>query len=304
MNKTEKTYIRNLNTDDDYRGLVIDCMTKNNFLETPERGEYLQRLSVEQLNVEREYLNNLKNWVNSRTAAEILEFKLVHVSEGLIPQKNIAGGRYQHRAMFVYEKGILPFIKENPDAKILNIGSGDGNSNFLYWIVEQNLPQDNCAAAVDMMPHMLLRHHVYDIDTYLLNIEKEDIKDFVSEKFDIIICSEFLEHVSQNAEDKILNFIKSNLRKNGSVLFTYPVGEHFKYDPSPFGHVRPPQPMAIRQQLSDYFERYEEGSFQNIKKYDHKWEMPKTPSFFQQFSGFSTLQEQDNNPEYISEWLK
>ena len=287
MNSTEKTYIRNLNTSDDYKQLVIDCMTKNNFLGTSEREEYLSLLSVEQLNVEREYLNNLKNWVNSRTVDEILEFKSLYVSECFTPEILKKGGRYQHRAMFVYEKGILPFIKENPDAKILNMGSGSGGSNFLYWIIEQNLPQDNCGAAVDIIPHQLLRHHVYDIDTYLLNIEKEDIKDLVSEKFDIIICSEFLEHVSQDAENKILNFIKSNLRKNGSVLLTYPVGEYFGYDDYPFGHVRPPQPSYIRQHLSDYFEHYEEGSFKNIKKYDYKFAMPRGPSFFQQFRAFS-----------------
>jgi len=245
-------------------------------------------MDIDDLSIERSDLKDRIDKINDLSDSDVKILRQKHFDENVEKSINVAGGRYKHRAELIYTNGIKETVRSNPDAKILNVGCGEGQLNFFYWIYKNNLPLKNCSA-VDAVPEYLETHALYGIDTYMVHFEKEDILEHITDKFDIIICSEVLEHISQRAEDKFINFFKNALNEGGVILLTYPFPKDCQPFGGAFGHIRAPSSSHIENQLSSYFQSYETGEFflsDVLASRLPSTGRPKKPSVYQKFSGF------------------
>jgi 2-polyprenyl-3-methyl-5-hydroxy-6-metoxy-1,4-benzoquinol methylase len=252
-----------------------------------ERLLFLEELTIDGLENERKNLLDSLKKINNFSESEISVLRRSHYDNDVFPKMNIKGGRYQHRATFIYEAAIKPVIDKNPTAKILNVGCGSGCLNFFFWIYERDLPLENCTAVADVVPSFLLPHALYDITPYLVHFEKEDLNNFVDDKFDLIICSEVIEHVNQKSENMLINSFKGLLNPGGNLCLTYPSPEHCHLDDNPLGHKRVPSAEKIKDELGGFFDQYVEGNFRDMESC--RKEHPLTPSFCQIFSDFKKL---------------
>lgn len=89
--------------------------------------------------------------------------------------------------------------------------------------------------------------------------------------YDAITCTEFLEHVDQDSEDRILHDIVNVTKKGSTLLITFPVKAlpYGQIDTDPMGHVRQPSVGDIIKKLSD-FRILNYGKFKG-SKYDQNF---------------------------------
>jgi len=137
------------------------------------------------------------------------------------------------------------------DARILDVGAGTGEKGLINFI-SRGVKSSNCFA-IDAVNRMALLE-LAGCNCVIMNLQKEKISDRIGGSFDVIICSHFLEHVTQRCEDSLLE----QFSKIGSnVVICYPTRPMMKKGKKkkPFGHQRTPDGERIVENLSLYFDQ-------------------------------------------------
>jgi 2-polyprenyl-3-methyl-5-hydroxy-6-metoxy-1,4-benzoquinol methylase len=151
---------------------------------------------------------------------------------------------------------IWSILSENIwcNSKILDCASGDGRKGIQYYMQQGVNP--NNVIAIDVEMQNLEKLKEVGVRTYCADLEKDDIKILVNDKFDIILCAETLEHLSEKTEKKLLhNFLKM-LNLGGHIIITFPNNMVIETPVKKYGHIRQPKSMKIIKKLSPFFEKY------------------------------------------------
>ena len=123
----------------------------------------------------------------------------------------------------LYQEEVVPFLPEDKNSKILDVGCGYGSMLLLLkdlgysdtWGVDISNDQLNIAQSMG-----------------LNNTEFANAIEFLmdqKETFDVIIGIDIIEHFTKSELMEFLNLVKMALKKNGSVIFRTPNGD------APFG---------------------------------------------------------------------
>lgn len=105
--------------------------------------------------------------------------------------------------------------------RVLELGFGEGR--FLSWATEQGAQCTGC----ELIPWLVAQGHQRGYDVREGRVE--DAIDFRTERFDLIVAFDVLEHVPLEDLLPMMNVLKSLLSERGQMLFRVPNGE------SPFG---------------------------------------------------------------------
>ena len=115
-------------------------------------------------------------------------------------------------------ESIYPFVKNNiedPDFKVLDIGCGSG-------ILVSKLVKENVSKFVygcDFSSEKIEKcKKIHNIDSFFVH----SIYDLLNQFFDVIICTEVLEHL-EHPEQALSNMLKS-LNTNGKLIISVPDG--------------------------------------------------------------------------------
>ena len=92
--------------------------------------------------------------------------------------------------------------------KILDFGSGLG-------LVSQFLSENNEVVAIEPQEEMLFAYSNYTYEKILGSLEQ--IENFESESFDIVLCHNVLEYIEENNREKYLSELKRVLKKDGKL---------------------------------------------------------------------------------------
>jgi hypothetical protein len=143
--------------------------------------------------------------------------------------------------------------------KFLDIAPAHGVHGLLLFRDHYRLPFEYHAA--DTLPAYNKLLSVLDVNVVHYNAKYDRLS---GGPYDAITCTEFLEHVDEPTEDRILEDITS-------VLITFPVKAlpHGKIDTDPMGHIRQPSVADIAGKLKD-FRVLNRGSFRG-SKYDQNF---------------------------------
>lgn len=107
------------------------------------------------------------------------------------------------------------------DTRVLEIGFGEGR--FLSWATEQGARCTGC----ELIPALVEQGRQLEYDVRLGHVGR--VIDVDSEKFDLIVAFDVLEHVPREDLLPLLHVLKSLLYSHGQMVFRVPNGE------SPFG---------------------------------------------------------------------
>ena len=184
---------------------------------------------------------------------------------------------YISRAKYLWDR----IIESNKNKKILDCASGNGSQTSQQWIEWGLSPQN--IIAIDVNEDCLSVLSKLGVKTIRMDLEKESILEkFDEEKFDVIVCSETVEHLQKNTADKLLFDFLKVLNKNGTLVMTYPSKAYPSKDGkhnTPYGHCRQPNNAEIELIVEPFFE----------KKYSNKWFVterhPHDPACFLMFCG-------------------
>ena len=114
-------------------------------------------------------------------------------------------------------------IPANKDARILDLGCGDGNS--VYWL--QQLGYKN-ASGVDLSIEQIEKGRSMGIQ----NLQQADIIQYLSEnknEFDVIIAKDVIEHFTKDEVFEILQLVNKNIKKGGLFIMQVPNGQGMFY---------------------------------------------------------------------------
>jgi hypothetical protein len=121
-----------------------------------------------------------------------------------------------------------------------------GYENY-KWMPERSIPEAidiknnfnfktcvdyGCAKGFLVSALRLLGIEAYgeDISEYAINNCKEDVKDYISlpnnNKYDLLICKDVLEHITENDLPEVLNFL---YKKADQFFFVIPLGDNNKF---------------------------------------------------------------------------
>ena len=180
--------------------------------------------------------------------------------------------KFVSRAKYLWDKSI----ELNKDKKILDCASGNGSQTSQHWL-EWEVSPDNITA-IDVNQECLDTLSDLGVKTIRMDLEKESISDRLGdEKYDVIICSETLEHLQKETADNLLIGFLKVLNVGGSLVITYPAkaGKHkFKY-----GHCRQPNDTEIIEVVGECFESMESSRWFVTERH------PNEPACFLMFTG-------------------
>lgn len=119
-------------------------------------------------------------------------------------------------------KDILPYIPKIANAKMLDVGCGAGNT--LCYLKQNEVISE--ATGVDFvdMPESNQRNPL--IDKFLVADLNEQKLDLPKEYFDIVLCADVLEHLSDPWS--ALEFLKSYMKPNARVIISIPNIREFR----------------------------------------------------------------------------
>jgi 2-polyprenyl-3-methyl-5-hydroxy-6-metoxy-1,4-benzoquinol methylase len=105
---------------------------------------------------------------------------------------------------------------KNPKAKVLDVGCGNGNSSrqiasLGFEVIGIDISDKTIEAANELNPYPNLRFE---------NIAAEELD--LNDKFDVIICSEVVEHINEPAP--VIKSLKKLLKIDGILIVTVPNG--------------------------------------------------------------------------------
>ncbi|MHA2023955.1 MAG: class I SAM-dependent methyltransferase [Candidatus Thorarchaeota archaeon] len=138
-------------------------------------------------------------------------------------------------------------------ATVLDCASGDGRKGMQHYVAK-GLPASQ-AHAVDIDPKSLGTLKKLGVKTTVVDLEKANYKKVWPDKvFDLIMCMETLEHLTQEAEDNLLSYFMEVLSEGGHMVITFPVNYQI---PTNCFHVRQPSFLEIAKMLSPIFTCFE-----------------------------------------------
>lgn len=168
------------------------------------------------------------------------------------------GGRQHPRPQFACDNF---FTVHKRSGKLLDVAPAHGVHGLLLFRDHYKIPFEYHAA--DTLPayNKLLAILGVDVIHYNANFDR-----LSGGPYDAVTCTEFLEHVDQAAEDRILEDITSVTTKGSMLLITFPVKAlpHGKIDIDPMGHVRQPNVKEIIGKLKE-FRVVNHGKFRGSK---------------------------------------
>ncbi len=115
----------------------------------------------------------------------------------------------------IREKTLVALISSlinKQNLRILDVGCGEGQ-------VSSSFAENNKCYGVDISEVSLDAAKKKNIKTYCVNLENEKLP-FESNYFDIIICSEVIEHICNS--DNLLHEINRVLKMRGHFILTFP----------------------------------------------------------------------------------
>ncbi len=150
--------------------------------------------------------------------------------------------------------------------KLLDVAPAHGVHGILLFRDHYKLPFEYAAA--DTLPAYNKLLSLLGIDVMHYNASFDRL---VGGPFDVVTCTEFLEHVDQAAEDRVLEDIQRVTRAGSTLLITFPAKAlpYGQIDTDPMGHVRQPHVMDIIKKL-DKFRVTNHGTFRG-SKYDQNF---------------------------------
>ena len=129
----------------------------------------------------------------------------------------------KERSYFSYvRKDVMSLLPENSDQRILEIGAGGGNT--LLYLKENKLAAEVMGIELMDLPDSNQRNPMID-RFQIANIEIDRI-DAQEEYFDVIICADVLEHLSDPWT--VVNEISKYLKKGGRLIVSIPNLREFK----------------------------------------------------------------------------
>ena len=151
------------------------------------------------------------------------------------------------------------------DSKILDCASGDGRKGIQYYMRQGVDPKN--VVTIDVEDDNLKKLRDVGVETHCLDLEESDIrKTLKDQKFDIILCAETLEHLTGQAEKKLLKSFLGLLNKNGYLIVTFPMKVAIEKSVEKYGHIRQPQRRNIRNALKHNFRKCEIIKFKRKNK--------------------------------------
>jgi len=149
---------------------------------------------------------------------------------------------------------LLPYEFWNK-SKILDCASGDGRKGIQYYMQQGACPEK--VVAVDAQNQSLKKLRDVGVKTYCLNLEEINISEIIiNEKFDIILCSETLEHVSKRAEKSMCDSFMKLLNSGGYLIITFPNNLVIEKPVEKYGHIRQPSVNKLTKKLLPFFKKY------------------------------------------------
>ncbi|MES2654755.1 MAG: class I SAM-dependent methyltransferase [Bacteroidota bacterium] len=126
---------------------------------------------------------------------------------------------------------LNPFLPNNKQAAILDIGCGDGN--LVYWLQQKGYQQ---AQGVDVSAEQIES----GLGLGITNLFIGDLTGFLQNKenkYDLIIARDVFEHFTRQDFFEALIVIKKALSKNGKLVIQVPNGEGLHYTSIFFGDI-------------------------------------------------------------------
>jgi len=146
------------------------------------------------------------------------------------------------------------FPKEEWDRfhSVLDCGSSNGAKGMQYYIKQGLNPGRVHAVDFDHAGLQVLEK--LGVHTHYENLEYRKPSAFLPSVFDLILCVEMLEHVTQECHDLLLNSFMHILRPGGHIVLTFPVNAFAKTNKA---HIRQPKCGPILKKLASLFQNVE-----------------------------------------------
>ena len=138
---------------------------------------------------------------------------------------------------------LLKELNSSPSCKLLDAGCGNGE---LLIAIKKARKGINSLTGVDISENVIERNRkrVPGIDFHVLDLEKEAL----DERFDLIICSEVIEHLLN--QRKAMKNLAAMLADYGVLLLTCPTGRVY-FTERRFGHLSHPRLHEIKEMAHD-----------------------------------------------------
>jgi hypothetical protein len=173
------------------------------------------------------------------------------------------GGRKHRRPEFA-SNSFFSIYKRS--GKLLDVAPAHGVHGLLLFRDHYKIPFEYHAA--DTLPAYNKLLAILGVDVTHYNAKFDRLS---GGHYDAITCTEFLEHVDQACEDRILEDITTLTVRGSTLLITFPVKAlpYGKIDTDPMGHVRQPSVTEIIGKLRE-FRVVNHGKFAG-SKYDQNF---------------------------------
>lgn len=150
-----------------------------------------------------------------------------YVSTHIIPRKGeVTLDEFKWRSI-VYQKQFGKFLPKDKNAKIIDLGSGNGS--VIWWLQQNNYANTE---GIDISAEQVETGKKLGVQ----NINQADIKKFLQNKknfYNVIFARDVIEHFTKEDIVEILSFCYESLKDNGIIIIQSPNAE------SPFfGRIR------------------------------------------------------------------
>lgn len=152
-----------------------------------------------------------------------------------------------HISRYRFVQSLLP-----PEAKVLDIGCGVGYGSALLSRTAQSV------IGIDLRPHAIAfaeQHWARPNITFLVG-DALDVESYPSEKFDVIVAFEIIEHLPDDA--RFIEIVATCLQPNGILCISAPNLEAMPHPEENPWHYRHYLPAQLRSLLKQHFDQVAE----------------------------------------------
>tara|TARA_Y100000034_G_scaffold69476_1_gene83888 strand:+ start:2268 stop:2831 length:564 start_codon:yes stop_codon:yes gene_type:complete len=142
-----------------------------------------------------------------------------------------------NRARFIWDN----FLSKRDCANILDCASGDGRKGIQYWMYRGLA--GSSFFAIDAVQDLLNKLRDIGVNTACLDLEKTSIEKKIRGDFDIIICTETLEHLTPKTARRLIGSFSKLINKLGDLIITYP--KKVKFNKKKYGHITQPNTKKL-----------------------------------------------------------
>lgn len=151
--------------------------------------------------------------------------------------------------------------------KYLDIGTCHGLHSIIYF--KEKLGAKFEYYSCELLPAYLKLHTIFGIDARPWNCKWTNLEEtFGDVKFDVITCTEVIEHLTAEDSEKLLKSMQALLKPGGSLFITYPIDAGLKnvnLKKDPLGHRHQPVLEKVLSHLGSSFEGIESPTFSSGK---------------------------------------